>query len=103
MAKNKSGYDVDYNFEYKGHEENYLYEIPFETFMEGVVKYFDNQMVTIDGKDNDVWNALVDLDCLDNIFEAMEDWFKEKCQDAAYEEYKDYIEWYYEEDGDVEY
>lgn len=98
MAKNESGYDIDYRFNYKGHEENYFYDIPFEKFMEGVVKYFDNQMVTIDGKDNDVWNALADLDVLDNIYDAMEDWFREHCEKDAYEEYKDYIDWYYDDE-----
>ena len=98
MAKNKSGYDLDYEFEYRGIQENYYYDIPFETFMEAVIKYFDNQMVTIDGKDNDVWNALADLDVLDNIFDAMSDWLRERCEKDAYEEYKDYVEWYYDDE-----
>lgn len=98
MAKNKSGYDVYYDFEYRGHKEPFDYDIPFETFMKGVVKYFDDNMVTLDGKDTDVWNILYELDCLDEIFDKMEDWFKEHCKEDAYEEYKEYIDWYYDED-----
>ena len=99
MAKNKSGYSIMYDdFEYKGIKELFDYDIPFDLFMEGVRRYFDNQMVTIDGKDSDVWNVLVELECLDYIFGTMEDWFKEYCKDYAYEEYQDYVEWYYEDE-----
>ena len=98
MAKNKSGYDVDYKFEYRGMEERYYYDIPFETFVEAIRAYFDSQMVTIDGKDNDVWNVCASLEILDDIYDAMEDWLKERCEKDAYEEYKDYIEWYYEDE-----
>ena len=100
MAKNKSGYDIYFeDFEYKGiKDELFSYDIPYEKFMDGVRAYFDNQFVTIDVKDNDIWNALVDLNVLDDIFEAMKDWFKEHCREDAYEEYKDYVEWYYDED-----
>ena len=98
MSKNKSGYDVSYVFEYRCIQDRYYYDIPFETFMEGLVKYFDNQMITIDGKDNDVWNAFADLEVLDNIYDAMEDWFKERCEKDAYEEFKEYVEWEYEDE-----
>ena len=104
MAKNKnlSGYDVMYEFDYKGKKETFFYDIPYETFMDGVREYFDNQMVTIDGKDNDIWNILVELECVDTIFDIMEDWFKDYCEEAAYEEYKEYIEWEYEEEFNSE-
>ena len=100
MAKNRSGYDIDYEFEYKGFQERYYYDIPFEVFMEGVRKYFSDKMVNIDGKDVDIWNALVELESyvMDNIFDSMEDWFKDRCKDDAYEGYKDYVEWEYEDE-----
>ena len=102
MAKNKSGYYVYIPCEYKGHKEDYCYDIPYEKFMEGVREYFDNQFVTLDGKDNDVWNVLVDLECLDAIFEAMEDWFEEHCKEEAQEEFEDYVELYYDDEEEEE-
>lgn len=101
MKKNDSGYELYYKDldEYKGHkEETYIYDIPYEVFMEGVRKYFDNQLVNIDGKDNDIWNALVDLECLQNVFDAMEDWFMDRCRKDAIEEYHEYIDTYYDEE-----
>ena len=93
MKNDRTEYEVLYkDFDYKGHKSHYFYEIPFDKFMEGVRAYFDNQMINIDGKDNDVWNALVDLECLDNLFYAMEDWFEEHCREAAFEEYKEVVE-----------
>lgn len=103
MKKNKSGYDIYYyDFEYKGKNDPFNYEIPYEVFMNGVRTYFDNQMVTIDGKDNDIWNILAELDVLDDIFDTMEDWFKEHCKEDAYEEYKEYIDWYYDDEFNEE-
>ncbi len=94
MKEDKTRFSLMYEgFEYKGYSENYYdYDIPFDTFIEGIRKYFDNQMINLDGKDNDIWNAFVDLDCLDNIFEAMEDWFHEYCKEDAFEEFKEYVE-----------
>ena len=38
------------------------YEVPYEMFMDEVRNYFDRKYdVKIDGKDNDIWNMLVDL------------------------------------------
>ncbi len=90
---NKTRFDILYkDFEYKGVKESFFYDIPFDIFMEGVRTYFDNQLITLDGTDNDIWNAFVDLECLDNIYEAMEDWFKDRCRDLAYEEFKEMVE-----------
>jgi len=94
MKKNKSGFEVLFDeFEYKGHKSHYFYEIPFEKFIEGVRVYFDNQMVTLDGTDNAVWNALVQFpDIFDTVEYEMEDWFKEHCREDAFEEYKEQVE-----------
>jgi len=91
-------YSIYYKFNYNGHEEDYSYEISFDQFMNAIRTYFDNQLITLDGKDNDVYNALLDLDCLDNIFDAMEDWLYDHCKESAYEAYKEYIDWYYEDE-----
>lgn len=100
MAK-KTGYYIDYDFEHKGHEDKYYdYELSFEEVMKGIRKYFDNQIVTLDGTDTAVWNALVVLgdDIIDNILDEVMDYLKEECKDNAYEEYKEYVDWYYDED-----
>ena len=91
-------YSIYYKFNYNGHEEDYSYEITFDQLMAAIRTYFDNQLVTIDGKDNDVYNALFDLGCLDDIFDAMEDWLYDYCEKEAYEKYKEYIDWYYDDE-----
>ena len=45
-----------------GKETIFDYEVPYEMFMDEVRNYFDHKYdVKIDGKDNDIWNMLVDL------------------------------------------
>ena len=103
MSKSKSGYTILYKgFDYKGRVDEWDYEIPFETFMDAVRKYFQNQLVTIDGTDNAIWNVLMDLGdyVLDDIFDTMEDWLREKCANDAYEEYAEWVDWYYDNMGD---
>lgn len=79
------------------------YEVPYEMFMEELRDYFDrNYNVKIDGKDNDIWNMLVDLgeqydidilqDLLDdddiqsNLTKALEKDAKEKFDELCHEE-----------------
>ena len=87
------------NFDWKEHqEESWAYELTFEDKMAAIRAYFDNFMVNIDGKDNDVWNVLVDLGVIDDILDSMEDWLIDYCKDEAFDAYKEYVEWYYDED-----
>lgn len=45
-----------------GKETIFDYEVPYEVFMDEVRNYFDRKYdVKVDGKDNDIWNMLVDL------------------------------------------
>ena len=45
-----------------GKETIFDYEVPYEMFMDEVRNYFDRKYdVKVDGKDNDIWNMLVDL------------------------------------------
>ena len=100
MAK-KTGYYIDYDFEYKGHKEtDWDYELSFEELMKGIRKYFDDQLVNMDGTDTAVWNALVGLGegIIDYIIDEMEEYLIEECKESAYEEFKDYIDWYYDDD-----
>ena len=93
MKNNKTNYEVLFdNFEYKGHKSHYFYEIPFDTFINAVRAWFDQQMITLDGKDNDIWNALVSTDLFDTIEYEMKDWFLEHCKEDAFEEYKEKVE-----------
>jgi len=100
--KNKSGYEVLFDeFEYKGHKSHYFYDIPFEVFIEGVRAYFEQQMVTLDGKDTDIWNALSKYpEIFDDVEDEMVDWFKEHCKEDAFEEYKEVVEEDIELDSD---
>lgn len=55
---------VSYVFKNKftGNETDFDYEVPDDIFMEEVRNYFDDKYsVKLDGKDNDIWNMLVDL------------------------------------------
>lgn len=93
MRDDKTRYEVYYpEFEYKGHKDSYFYEIPFDTFIEGVREWFDRQMINIDGKDNDIWNTLVEFGVFDAVESDMEEWFKDKCKEDAFEEFKERVE-----------
>lgn len=103
MSSNGSGYYVDYDFEYdnNGVENHYSYNIPFDVFCQGIREYFTAMNVKIDGTDKAIWNVVQNLgsnydysSCIsfDVIFDAEEDWFKEKCKDAAYAEWKEEYE-----------
>ena len=100
MRKDKTPYSIIYEgFEYNGYQEKYYnYEIPFDALIEGIRTYFDNQLIKLDGTDNAIWNAFIDLDCLDIIVDTMEDWFLDYCKEDAYEEFKEYVEEWVEND-----
>lgn len=104
MNENNSGYSLDYNFSYKGYSENYFsYDIPFDVFCNAIRNFFDIQSINLDGTDTSVWNAMVELDALDEIFSSQEEWLKEQCKNDAYEEFKIYVNDYILddlEDGD---
>ena len=97
--KSETPYTLMYEFEYKGHNERFTYDVRFADLMDAIRQYFDNQLVILDGTDTNVYNALSELeDAIDNIFDTMEDWLKEHCKEKAYEDYKEYIDWYYDEE-----
>ena len=91
---NKTKYSVFFqDFEYKGHKSNYLYYLPFEAFIEGVRSWFNDHMINIDGKDNDIWNTLVEFDdVFDEIEFAKAEWFREHYREDAFEEFKEQVE-----------
>ena len=94
MARDdKTNYSVYFtDFEYKGHKDSYIYDIPFDTFIDGVREWFARQMINLDGKDNDIWNALVEFNIFDEVEFDMAEWFRETCKDAAFEEFKEKVE-----------
>jgi len=95
MRGKETSYSLYYpEFEYKGYKESYFYDVPFDSMMKAIRTYFSNQLIDIDGKDSDVWNALADLECIDNIFDVMEDWLHEYCEKDAYEDFKEYVDYY---------
>ena len=98
--KSRSGYSIWYEFEYEGYKEDFSYDIPFEVMCNAIRKYFDDNMVNLDGTDTDIWNTIVTFgsDALDTIFEEEEDWLKEQCENEAFEEFKDYVEYYIKDD-----
>ena len=94
MNNNKTNYSVYFpEFEYKGHKSHFFYDIPFEDFVEAIRVWFDEQLITIDGTDNAIWNAFVGVD---DFFEEIEfrmaEWFREHCKEDAFEEYKEKVE-----------
>lgn len=103
---------AEFEFKNKITEEDvrFEYEVPFETFIEAVKEYFDvHYEVTLDGRDNKIWNMLVDLgemvdediiqEFIDNediqeslrekVKEEAEAKFDELCQEEADEEVDD--------------
>lgn len=52
------------NFTYPGEggetEEAFVY-VPYPICIEALRKFFASNLVTLDGKDNDIWNTLIDL------------------------------------------
>lgn len=102
--KNETGYYIYYDLEYKGHQEDWCYDIPFEKLMSAIRKWFDDKLINIDGTDTSVWNALNDLgrDTIDTIFDDMEDWLKEQCAAEAEEEFREWVDWYYDDEESEE-
>lgn len=102
MTGKETNYILWYHedFEYKGHTETFTYDVKFDDLMDAIRQYFDNNLVILDGTDTNVYNALVGLgeDVMDNLFDKMEDWLKEHCKEKAFEEYKEYIDWYYDDE-----
>lgn len=102
--KNETGYTLDYDdFEYRGYKERYyMYDVPFDDLMAAIREYFDNQLITLDGTDTSVFNALAELECIDNIFDAMEDWLHDRCKEDAYEEFKEWVDYYFDSDEEIQ-
>lgn len=98
MKKGETSYRLYYHFTYEDYEDDYDYTVTFDDLMKAIRKYFDNFMINIDGKDSDVYNALNDLGCIDEIFDIMENWLHDECEEKALEEYQDWVDWYYDEE-----
>ena len=88
--KGKSNFYVDYKFKYKNEKEEFFsYNVPFDTYVEGIVSYFDANSVTLDGRDKDVYSVLSGLDALKTIEDEayFVDFITEKCREDAFEEF----------------
>ena len=106
---------VEFEFKNKITKEDvrFDYEVPFETFIEAIKEYFDfHYEVTLDARDNKIWNMLVDLgemvnedlvqEFIDNediqeslrekVKEEAEEKFDELCQEEADENDDDDLE-----------
>lgn len=106
--------NVEYQWKNKitGNDTLFSYEIPYDVFMEEVRNYFDRKYdIKIDGKDNDIWNMLVDLgeeynadiiqDILDdkNVNESL----KKKLEKDAKEKFDELCQEEYEDDKDEDF
>ena len=102
--RNETGYTLDYNdFEYRGYKEKYyIYDVPFDALMLAIRTYFDNQLIDLDGTDTSVWNCLAELEVIETIFDAMEDWLKDYCKEDAYEEFKDWVDESFDSDEEIQ-
>ena len=90
----ESSFTVYYDFEYEGFEDKYWsFDIPMDIFVSGIREYFMKRNVVLDGKDSDVWNSFHDLgSSLDDVFDEMEEWYENKCEQLAYDKFKEYAE-----------
>ena len=99
--KKETSYDLSYDFEYKGYQEdNWYFPVTFEMLMEGIRQYFYERDVNLDGKDSDVWNALFELggnSLIDDIFDEVEQYLTDTYKDDAYEAFKEEAEYYLSE------
>ena len=99
---------VEFEFKNKLTQEDvsFDYEVSLEIFVEAVKEYFDSHYdVTLNGRDNKIWNMLVDLgemvnedliqefidneDIQDSLREKVEEEAKEKFDELCQEEAED--------------
>lgn len=96
MDKDRIRMLMTVTFKYKDdneeHEESVW--IPYPIFMDAIRKYFESNMVTLDGTDTAIWNMLVELDCLDFLEdnETVMEYCRELYKGSVYEE-EDYEAW----------
>lgn len=94
---------VSFKFKNKitGADTMFDYEVPYEMFIEAVKDYFDKHFdVTVDGRDKDIWNMLVDLgekldaDVIQTFMDDKEiaDDLKDKLEDDAHEKFDEMCE-----------
>ena len=102
---------TEFSFENKttGEDVSFEYEVPFEIFVGVVKEYFDSHYdVILDGRDNKIWNMLVDLgemvgadiiqelidngDIQEDLREKVEEEAKEKFDEMCEEEAEDEAE-----------
>lgn len=101
MGKSNTGFEIGYSFAYNGYEDDsYYWEVTDEAFCNAVRSYFDKKGITLDGTDNAIWNAIAFLgdEAMESIFQDQEEWLKEKCRDIAFEDFKDYVDYYIGDD-----
>lgn len=92
--KDRTNYSMYVTFTHPetGYSEEEMVWIPFDIFVEGIRHYCEFADVGIDGTDKNIWNLMVDLECLDR-FEDDEN-FIEFCKEKYLDSY------YFEEDLD---
>lgn len=102
---------VSFKFKNKitGADTMFDYEVPYEMFIGAVKDYFDKHFdVTVDGRDKDIWNMLVDLgekvdaDVIQTFMddEEITDDLKDKLEDDAHEKFDEMCEEEAEDEDD---
>lgn len=98
MSNDRTNVSMDVEFTYPGEDgatEKTSVYVPFPILIEAIRKFFDSNLVKLDGKDNDIWNTLLDLGCDFYELEDNEDiiaYCKEQYKGSSYEE-EDFEEW----------
>lgn len=94
MRSNRIDELMDVEFETNGHRESTSVWIPFEIFMSALREYFDRRLVTVDGTDSAVWNAMLGCGALDALLDSDEviGICRDKYKGTSYEE-EDYADW----------
>ena len=99
--KYKSGYSIEFDFEYRGYTDKYYeYELSEGELADGIREYFKKYSVNLDGTNSDVISSVGSIpDAINEILYDVNDYLQALCKDDAYEQYKEEIEdLYFEEE-----
>lgn len=99
--KNRTSTEIEVKLNINGKEQEEFVYVPFPIFIDAIRKMFDSSLITLDGKDNDIWNIFVDLGAIDNFSDNDEfiNICKEMYSGSKYEEEDiEYLNWLNSED-----
>ena len=68
-----------------GDTQDLNYEVPFDTLINGIRHYFKDNDVELDGRDKDIYNLMVSLECIESILneDSVINYYKKVCEEDA--------------------